>query len=363
MSWLVALLVAVASGPVLLRSGESLTPEQVDGYTKQGVVLSPSFRGGAVPGRRVVPWAEVGRIEGGWGEARAYQPIADAMWRAERRLARGDASGALQLLEPLAGEYLYEHGPTSGAVASGLAAARMLRGDRPGGVLAWLAWRDHAAGPDRSWIDGETGLMPGLPPVWTQRSARAFLASLPEASEHGLSTEQASALAGLYIAAARRAAGQDDDGLPLAAPPPRLRADPGVRLVWDIVRAQCEEDAESRASARDRLRQRVGSGRLGWYEAWARLAVGASMLREADTVIADAGAAELIGVVLTHQESGPGLASLAAELAIGYFEATARPEHAATVRTMDRAARVTPSGAVGLPVYAGTVTDPEEEQP
>jgi hypothetical protein len=68
------------------------------------------------------------------------------------------------------------------------------------------------------------------------------------------------------------------------------------------------------------------------------LGVGVSLLREPDRIEADAGAAELLTVVLLHQHTAPGLADLAADLAVEYFERTGRAEHAEAVRTMDMAA-------------------------
>lgn len=332
-AWAMALVAGLMIGPVVLRDGSRIEAERIDGFSEQGVRVAPSFDGSGVPTPAVVPWAEVFEIEGGWGEAEAYRSVARSLHRAEMRLARGDAGGALRALEPFAGPYLDSTGPTSGAIASALAMARLMRDDRAGATAAWLAWRAAPAGPTRAWIDPETALAPGLPPVFTQRDARAFVASrrdLPDGSEH------AGSLAEMYGAAAHAFAGtlsSTPEG-----PPTRLRADPGVRLVWEVVRARADTDAAGRRAARESLERRLRSGGPAWERAWARLGIGGSMLAEPDRTQADAGAAELIAVVLFHQDTAPGLADLAAALLIEYFEATDRRQHAESVRAMDRAA-------------------------
>lgn len=332
--WIVCLC-WLAIGPVVLRGGERIEPGRVEAFTPQGVRVLPDFSQGQPTHAGLIPWAEVTDIEGGWGDAEPYRQTADALRRAEARLARGDATGARRLLEPLGEQYLAETGPTTAAVCSALAITRLLRDDRPGAARAWLGWRAEPQGPARPWIDAESGLCPGLPPVWAADDARAFLraAALPPgASEHAV------ALADLYQLAAASAVGPAGSE-PLTAPPARLRADPGVRLVWDAVRAQAEPQPEARQSGRDALARRLDAPASSWEHAWCRLATGASLLGEPDPIQSDAGAAELITVVLLHQDAGPGLAALAADLASEYFERTGRPDHAAAVRSMHRAAR------------------------
>lgn len=346
---LAGLLVVLAVGPVQLRSGEAIPAERVAGFNDQGVLVRPDFASGRVPDRRVVGWSEVegiGADNAGWGEAERYRSLADDLHRAERRLARGDVPGAAGLLEPLAERYLAEQGPTSGAIASALAMCRLMRDDREGAVRAWLCWRAGPEGPARAWIDAGTGLMTALPPVWTERSARGFLAMIGEQSPGGDDAGLPRTLDVLYADAAHAAAGTVVDA-ETGTPAPRLLADPGVRLVWEAVRAQTDPDPADRASARDRLRQRVSSEAGSWRAAWARLALGASMIREDDRITADAGAAELIGVMLEDGDAAPGLADLAAALAAGHFESTGRPDHAAAVYTIQRTAPAAARGAGG----------------
>jgi hypothetical protein len=123
-------------------------------------------------------------------------------------------------------------------------------------------------------------------------------------------------------------------------PATRLRADAGVRLVWEMVRAQVDAEPAGRQSARDALRRRLRGQPTDWEAAWVRLGLGASLLAEPERTEADAGAAELLIVVFEHQDAAPGIADLAAAMAVEHFESTDRPEHARAVRAMDRAARM-----------------------
>lgn len=330
---LLAALCLMLAGPVVLRTGERIDAESVAGYNAQGVELRPNFEAGRIPDRRLIPWAEVLEIEGGWGAGEPYRSVADAVHRAEHRLVRGDLSGVLEALGPHAGVYLAERGPTSGAMGSALILARVLRNDAAGSVDAWLSWRASQSGPVRAWIDESTGLVPALPPVWVVPAAQEFVADAGRVVSDG---GHAGELARLYRLAAQAALGSIE-GLP-EAPETRLRADVGVRLAWDMVRAQAEPERSARLAARDALRRRVRSATPGWQRAWVHLGVGASMLRESDRMESDAGAAELLQVVLGHQHTAPHLSDLATALLVDYFHRTQRPGHAEAVRSMDLAA-------------------------
>lgn len=364
------LAVAVALGPVVLRDGTRYDAEQARRFTFNGqgiqIDIAPDPSSSVPPVRRFVGWAEVesvGGASGGWGEAEAYRSVAEALDRAEKRLARGDVTGARALLEPLADRYLKETGPTSGSIASMLAWCRVLRSDRAGAAEAWLAWR-RGDGPARDWIDAGTGLAPSIPPVWTGSDAREAATLLIPVASMASGNDPASELIRLYTLAAVVASGGEAgeyDG-----PETRLRADPGVRLVWEMVRAQVEPEAAGRRGARDALRRRARTTGPAWQDAWVHLGLGASLLRESDRIEADAGAAELLTVVLLHQDTAPGLAELAVDLAVEYFERTGRSGHAEAVLAMDMAAisGLLPRGAPGTEASASEPTiEPAEETP
>lgn len=336
-----------ALGPVLLRSGDRIEADRVAGVNPQGIEVRVSFEGGPVSGVSFVPWASVRDIEGGWGEAEPYRALADTVHRVERRLARGDISGAGRLLEPLAEEHLALQGPTSGSIASALVLTRTLAGDRAGAVEAWLAWRRSPQGPVRAWIDAETGLCPALPPVWTPAERVEALAL-----GNGMDTQPAGMLGALY-----RLAAESGELGPIEPPEARLRADPGVRLVWEMARAQRDPEPEGRAAARDALRRRVRTDG-GWESAWATLGIGVSLMGEEDRLDADAGAGELVSVLLDDQGTAPGLTDVARDRLIDYFTGTGRQSHADAVRAMNDAALHGLMTGVAGPVSAGPV-DPD----
>jgi hypothetical protein len=364
------MLIAVALGPVVLRDGTRYEASDAKPFTftEQGVQVDvePDLAAGVVPVRRLVGWAEVANIEGGWGDAERFRAVSDAVDRSEKRLARGDVTGARALLEPLADQYLNDTGPTSGSVASMLAFCRVLRDDRAGAAEAWLAWR-RGGTPARDWIDAETGLTPAIPPVWTPADAREAATLLSPMATDASGDDPATELVRLYAMSAVHAAGGQIEG-EYDGPETRMRADAGVRLVWEMVRAQTDPEAAGRRGAREALRRRARTPGPAWQTAWVHLGLGASLLREPERIEADAGAAELLTVVLLHQDAAPGLAELAADLAVEYFEQTGRAGHAQAVREMDAAA-ISGLLPAARPDEDGTgsgpepMTEPTEETP
>lgn len=357
---LMGMLIAVALGPVVLRDGTRYQASEAKPFTfnEQGVQIdiSPDPAAGIMPVRRLVGWGEVADIEGGWGEAEAYRAVAESLDRAEKRLARGDVTGARALLEPLGEPYLRRAGPTSGSIASMLAFCRVLRTDRAGAAEAWLAARQSGV-PARDWIDPATGLMPSVPPVWTDLDARKALRLLTPRAAEATGDDAVSELVRLFAWSAVSTAGGKNEGT-YDGPETRLRADAGVRLVWEMVRAQTDPEAAGRRGARDALRRRARTPGPSWQTAWVHLGLGASLLREAERIEADGGAAELLTVVLLHQNTAPGLADLAADLAVEYFERTGRSGHAEAVRAMDMAAI---SGLLPRPQTEERAPDAESE--
>jgi len=320
----------VLAGPISLRDGGSIERERVRAFTAQGVELAIGFDPGSISDRSLVPWAEVRSIEGGWGDAERYRPVADAVWRATVRLDRGDAAGAGAVLEPISGMYLNEQGPTSGTIAGVLTATRLLGGDRPGAVRAWLAARSNSVSGDSYWIDSATGLCTALPPIFRPEESASIL-------EMGAAEGDTpvGGLRALYLAAASVSAGKAAVLPELTA---RQRSDAGLRLVLDITRAGTEAEPAAREAAREALLRRLRAGGPAWETAWIHLGIGLSMMRETDPQTRDAGASRLVTVVIEHQHTAPGLSELARDLLIDYFVATGRPEYEAAVRSMDRAA-------------------------
>lgn len=326
-------ILTVIIGPATLWSGEQIPSERIEGVTAQGVQIRQSFEAGSIAESTLIPWVEVRSIGNSWSGAERYEEVADSLKRAEDRLARGDASGAGRLLEPLAETYFGEPGPTTSQVASALVMIRMLDGDSEGALNAWLVWRGQRGGPDRAWIDSATGLCPALPPVF--RRANEVGA---ENTDRGDPVAASDVMRFVYSIAAMNATEPRSIDLGEIERGPQDRADLGVRMVWDIVRANTDPDPSARRAARDAIDRRGRAARSEWEIAWAHLAVGVSQMGESDRLLRDAGAARLVSVIIEHPKVAPGLSDLTRDLLIEYFEETDRPHHVASVRALDRAA-------------------------
>jgi hypothetical protein len=301
---------------IVMRGGLAAPEGEAVRCTPEGVVVRS-----AATGESIVGWHHVREVRGPLAEAALEQAeVADRLFRARARLARGDVPAAEPLFEALFAERPAGRGPTSAAVARGLLMCRLDRGAHTLAVGAWLAllgaerqadgvrW---ASGPDGSAaapaIDADTGLAPDLPPVWLGTpSVRVFgEGSLPA----GALGERERALEGLYRYAAR---------IPFGDPGPLERpqiTDAGVRLVWDVVAAQ-SPDGATRLAGRRGVESRLGAGASGWEEAWLRAALGRSLVLEAGTDDRRRGVIELLRVRLADREA-PYLAGLAlAEAAV-----------------------------------------------
>lgn len=325
---LLAAICTLAIGPVTLWSGETIPRDRVEGVNEQGVEIRQSFEAGEIAESTLVPWGQVRSVGNGWQGAAEYEAVADAIWRAEARLARGDAIGAGWLLEPLADRYFASGGPTTAQVASALVMVRLMGNDRLGATEAWLVWRETRRGPARAWLDADSGLCPALPPAFPWSTSSADSAS----------SEPDSVMGQLYNAAASPLSAPTRGGLESIGRDPRDRADPGFRVVWEMVRAVGDPDPTARRAARDAIERRARPGDPDWRLAWAHLGVGMSLLAEPDAQLRDAGASRLISVIVEHPRAAPGLSGLARDTLVDYFESTDRAGHADAVRAMDRVA-------------------------
>lgn len=317
----VAIFAPSVHAQVVLRGGEVL----------DGQVISVSLEGVAVAGdagTTVIGWERVRSVQGQRAaDAAVFAELSTDAWRAQARLARGDAALAEPVLESLWARNL--PGPTGAAVAEGLLRCRISRGAN---LLAIRPWLDalrlgmpaHTPG---SPIDADTGLCPTLPPLWAPGYARAALATdgalvLPDdAPAH------ARALATLYRLAAA------DDDIP---DKPDLPADalkhPGVLFVRDIVLA-VHGAAPVRLAARERLAADPERDLGQWREAWRRAAIGQSLLREDDPAKRRRGVLELLHVPARFSGALPELSALALALASDELARQNDAAGAASLRT------------------------------
>jgi hypothetical protein len=333
-----------AHAQLLLRGPDAPPGAAVSSLDERGVyVVDPA---GSL---HLISWDRVLRIEGPSAEEAApYMQLAEDAWRARRRLQRADAVGAEALFEDLFAQTRAWRGPTRAVIAEGLMRCRLRRGAQIGAIDPWLALIESRASAlagiepyAPAWaqeaglgevLDPATGLAPALPPMWLDWPAvRQFAAGGGDidAEPAPPTGEQASTLRALYTAAARFEAGLDAP-LPPAVTP-TATTDPGVRLVRDIVAARIAAPQE-RVAARTRLRSRLGADIEPWLDAWLRVAIGRSLLREPDQGSRLLGVAELLAAPALHAATHPYLAGLALAEAARALSALNRHEQSAALR-------------------------------
>lgn len=309
---------------ITLRGGESAPAYEVRGMSDAGVRV----RTGTTP-ERVLSWDRVERIEGPLAaEAKGYMAIADAAWRARLRLERGDCASAEAIYEDLFKTFAGQSGPTAAAIAEGLMRCRLRRGAQAAATGAWVAWVEAAIPlqdyvselnardlPDcPMFIDPITGLVPALPPMMmstpaTQAFARGDL--LPRDSKTGAPLLTADTPAGQLASLYRRAAlFESKQKLPELEESIRGSSHPGVLFVSQIVIARTGDVAE-RQSARASLRTILNASPPPWQEAWIRVAIGRSLLRESSTDEQLLGIAEMLHLPARLSRINPYLTGLA----------------------------------------------------
>lgn len=332
-----------ASGRVVLRGG----------FVEEGEIVGMSVSGLEVGGdaARVIGWDAVLRVEGARGEeARAYAGLAVSLSRAARRLERGDVGLAAPLYAVLYGRYGAVGGPTGRAVSEGELACRLAVGDQAGGVEPWLSALDARLGGARltggsmarTVIDGETGLVVTLPPVFASGDGEGLRAlagtsrweatASRDVGERGLRAMAAGYRVAGAMAAGREVAldlevlGAGLDGVELSG-----LGLSGVGLVRDMVVAEAG-DAGARAAARERLSREAERHAGTWREAWARAAIGRSLLRSEDGGERRRGVVELMHVPARFMRTQPYLAGVCLADAAGALEADGLGGAAAVLR-------------------------------
>lgn len=301
-------LVQVDSGSeVVLRRGVEPPAGRVLGVSLDGVRVGEDGGGSVLIGLDRVIRVE-GRYEADW---LVVSEEAERVWRATRRLERGDAPAAEPMLEELFEVYRGRTGPTAAVVAEGLLRCRVRRGSQVTAVEAWLAHLDATRGSEAAWfgggagdgsdvIDGATGLAPALPPMWVDLPAVQSYAS-SDAGEW--SSETANDFSRLYRHAARFESGWRDERMP------DVPDGPGVSLVKAIVGARAG-DAGERAANRERLRGMASAENPGWVEAWRRAGIGRSLVLEEDRESQLLGVVELLAVPALLNREHPYLSGL-----------------------------------------------------
>jgi hypothetical protein len=270
----------------------------------------------------VVGWHEVRAVRGPLAApTAAYLEIGREARRALSRLERGDAFGGEPLFERLFERLAGGLGPTHAAVAEGLLRCRLRREARAGAVEAFLELHRNlldAPGRQRMWglrpgvIDPATLLAPALPPLWLDGpAARAFADQPVDPAPSGEPSAQAAwAMRTLYRAAAHHALGDPIEADAVSRAASVASGHPGGALIASMVVAQIGGEG-ARAEARALLERERNPGAERWRAAWAGLAIGRSLAREADEQARRRGVLELIALRVLDPGDSPYLTGLA----------------------------------------------------
>lgn len=331
--------------PVVLRDGTRIDAK-VEGVSLGGVHLAPETTGGPA---RVVSWDMVKSVEGA-EDAASYVQTGDSLWRARTRLERGDVRAAEALAERLSEVYSAEGGPSAALAAECLVRCRMARGAQGAAVGAWLWWARVQEGRGKdTWIgggtalgalsDGTLGLGVHMPPIWAPGPVASSAAASTDWSKARSGGGVSAALAELYEKAARFEAGLDSEVTLTDA-----AKGEGLAFAREIVLAR-GGDSDARQAARTALEQRLAvyevvreegrskePARPRWVEAWCRMALGRSMLREQDERVKMQGVLHLMHVAARFGHDFPGLAALALAESAVTMESLGDHEGAASVK-------------------------------
>lgn len=282
-----------------------------------------------------IPWYDLRSIEPAMPEINAYQQQAIDAWRAHARRKRGDLAGALPIYESLSDSYLWSVGAQSEDVSLGLVQCLLDAGRRDEAVMPMLSWF-VAAGlhtPIGSpivpmidkMIDNQTLLLTALPPVFLGDRSRDMPSEPPDPA---LLTARERVLFALYVMVLAQQTRIDQQGVDeIEQLKQSMRAkDAGIVLVEQMVFAQVHPDASRRQAAREALTRRARTQRNTWIEVWARLGLGASLLREPAFGEQERGVIELLHIVTRLSSVDAGLTMLAAEIANTHLASTGRAQ-------------------------------------
>lgn len=340
----VAVACAASSAAQVTLRGQAVPLETpVRAITDQGVEIV----GGPEPGDvRVIPLDRVAAVGGPMAGAFApYAPLAESLWRARTRLARGDTAAAEPVFERAFADYQAggwgRTGPTSALIAEGLLRCRLARGSLVGGVPPWASLLASGAAlppsgiardsvdapigflaPPELSMDPQTGLIPTLPPIWLATPATAaFGRSEPIVLPDGATPAQqrAALLSELYRVAAAHENAADTDMPPI---PEALRGDRAVRIVNWIVVSRAGDGPQRDASRRELAKLLPEAAPHPWLEGWLRLAIGRSLMREGGRDASLEAVAQLAHLPARLADAAPYLTGLAlGEMAVAMNQA------------------------------------------
>ena len=258
---------------------------------------------------------------------------ADRIWRARKRLQRGDAALAEPEFERLFEPSSTRRGETDLIIAEGLLRCRLNRGALADAVVPALeAPRLRSLKVETSRFDelvpvhdSRTELCIYLPPAWPRgQSVARQIKQVAEWDAGG--NDDLSAMAARYL----RLLELHEQELTGEVPTGELAesSHPGVELL-DLAIKSRSDDPDTRRSARSSLKQRLAS-REDWQLPWYRYLMGTSMLREPGDGMRRQGLVELAWIPARHAQKHPYLAGLS--LADMALDLSVRGDHGAASR-------------------------------
>ena len=287
------------------------------------------------PAPELIGWERIKAVEGERrSEAETFLRLGEAAWRGQLRLARGDFVMAEPVFSDLVTRMNGQRSSPALIAHEGLAWCLLAKQDLGGATGQWLAALSlRRAGVQAKPVPGplmdhQTGLAPLLPPVvFGPAHARAMLEALDRAGT------PEDPMVAWYQAEYRRAAQFELGQAAGQGPPPR--DDEGTRLVSMVVRSRAGDEGE-RQAARQGLAGVIAANQGNWREAWARAALGRSLLRETGEAERDAGILELIHLPARFASSHPSLAAGCLGAAAGALGEMGRADEAGVLREQAR---------------------------
>ena len=258
---------------------------------------------------------------------------ADRIWRARKRLQRGDAALAEPEFERLFDPSPARRGETDLIIAEGLLRCRLNRGALAEAIvpaletarLRSLKLETNRFDELAPIHDAESELCLYLPPAWPEDQSVARQIKQVAQWESG-GNDDLSAMADRYL----RLLELHEQNLTGEMPQGDLldSSHPGVGLL-DLAIESRSDDPATRRSARNKLDQRLAS-RESWEDPWLRYMLGVSMLHESGDGMRRQGLVQLAWIPASHAQKHPYLAGLS--LALMASELSRRGEHDAASR-------------------------------
>ncbi len=407
---------------VALRSSQVGVEGDLVSVSGAGLVLRVAAADGVLQDK-TIGWDTVRTVDGVGAGATTFLQVGEQIWRGRSRIERGDFVLGERVIEPLyaalvaggggaasAQAWPGLTGPTGAVLAEAALRCRLNRGWTTAALEPWLAWRASVEGAGRLggvitsigsappgqqvWIGGQmsgvgvtdatTGLCVQLPPIFSAAASERALPAIYALGSWGAAQRRAGStgeLAMLYRAAIAGEMAQSAGRVPEPVPTELMKsADPGVRLCAEIVVSRLGTSAQ-RAEARVLLRQRLAVSRVrpaesdvqqmtlsSWQEAWARAAIGRSLLLETDLKSKREALVSLLHVPARFGDQVPWLAAICLREAIETLKQMGDTEGAARLAAdlnsrlgdfaNDESTGAVPGEKVAVPVDAGDLPVP-----